>query len=176
MVISTDELELHTSIIEKFQQENPKTWAHILHNWDVIKNSLASGATATDLTALQTALTALQAELDALEIEVAAIDLTPFDPSALLAAIADLQDQIDAVVIPPFPPPFAMPDGLVDQVLTHGPGGNGDFFFADPAVGVIYAPAQTGDLIPVNEGTIDEAILPEFALDDDGRIMLIPVA
>lgn len=171
MALDTSELELSITGLEKFQKESPKTWAHILHNWDVLKRLLALVPDAFDSTALEAAIADLQAQFDALVIPEA------FDPSAILAALADLQAQINAIVIPPFPPPFVMPDGTEGQILTHGPGGNGDFFFASPEeAGIVFAPAQTGDLIPVNEGTADEAVLPEFVLDDDGKIMMIPVS
>lgn len=186
MAIDTDEIELHIASVEKFAVENPRTMAWLLHNFSVIKDGLDSGSTTTDLTALQAEvdaaellIAALQASLAALEAQVDALD-SPADISALEAAIAilqgnviDLQAQIDNL-----PPPFQMPSGSDGQILTHGPGGDGDFFFADPAdiEGLVYTLAQSGDLIPVNEGTADEAVLPEFMLDPDGKVMLIPVA
>lgn len=177
MAIETDEIELSITGIEKFQKENPKTWAHILHNWDAIKTALDSGALSTDLSSLQASIAAMQITINALQAQVDAIDTTQFDPSGLQAQIDALQAQVDAIVIPLFPPPFAMPDGTNGQILTHGPGGNGDFFFADPVDidNLIYAPAQMEDLVIVNEGTDEEQTLPVFVLDDDGRIMMIPV-
>lgn len=173
-----DEIEEYRTGQEKVDQENPGLMSWLHHNFAVIKSLLALVASATDLEALQTSVTALSSTVTALEAQIAAIEIPEeFDPSALQAAIQDLQDQIDAIVIPVVPPPFAMPDGTDGQILTHGPGGNGDFFFADAAdvEGLILVPGQTGDLIPVNEGTDDEALLPEFCLDPDGRIIMVSI-
>jgi hypothetical protein len=173
MAINTQEIELHAESLAKFAKDQPQALRWLLHNFDAIKTALDAGTSATDLSGLQAQITALQATVAALQAEVDAIPpSSSFDPSGLQAQIDNLQDQIDAIVIPVIPPPFVMPDGLDDQVLTHGPGGNGDIFFRDPAV---FAPLQSGDLIPVNEGEADEAILPEFMLDPDGKIMLVQV-
>ena len=141
MPINTNEIELSIAGYEKFQRENPQTWGHILHNWAVLKKALDSGSTQADLAALQTALAAAQAILDDLQDQIDNLIIPPpFDPTPLINAIADLQAQIDAIVIPVVPPPFAMPDGLDKQVLTHGPGGNSDFFWAEKCPPVIEVP------------------------------------
>lgn len=174
MAIQTNEIELHTESLMKFQKEQPQALRWLLHNFDAIKSALDTAGGATDIAALEAQVAALQTSLTALQAEVDAIPAaSAFDPSGLQAQIDSLQDQIDAIVIPSIPPPFAMPDGLVDQVLTHGPGGNGDIFFADPAPGIVYAPGQTGVLVTVNAGDPDESILPEFVLMPDGQIVMV---
>lgn len=69
MAISTDEIELHTPALKKFEAEHPKTLDWLLHNFSVIKDSLNTGAETTDITALQAQLAALQAQVDAIELE-----------------------------------------------------------------------------------------------------------
>lgn len=186
MPISTDEIELHTAALKKFKAEHPQTLDWLLHNFAVIKAGMDTGATEVDLTTLQAEIDAaealiavLQASLAALQAQVDALG-APADVAALEAAIAALQAAVINLQaqINNLPPPFVMPDGTDGQILTHGPGGNSDIFFADQedVVTTTYAPAQTGDLIPVNEETEDEAILPEFVLSPEGQVMLIPVS
>lgn len=178
MAISTGEIELHTAALklEQFGRDNPKTLAWLLTNFAAIVAALGSGSEAVDTTALEASILALQTQLAAMQTQIDGLDAgsetPPFDPSALVAAIADLQGQIDAIVIPPPTPPFTMPPGGTNgQILTHGTGGDGDYFWRRAFQG--YAPAQTGDVIVVNEGTDEEAELPEFLLDPDGRVMLV---
>src|SRR5262245_15022941 len=58
--------------------------------------------------------TAILAAIADLQAQIDALVIPePFDPAALIAAIQNLQDQIDAIVIPPPPPPFTLPPGGV---------------------------------------------------------------
>jgi hypothetical protein len=177
MAVETGEIELHTASLsrEKFSEENPNTLLWLLHNFSVISTALTTAATSDDVTAINDAIEAAQAAVAAIQAAIDAIVIpAPFDPSSLQAQIDALE--ADVAALPPPTPPFSYPSGTNGQVLTHGTLADEVFFAGLPtSVTAIYAPAQTGDLIPVNEGEADEAVLPEFLLTDDGVIMMVPI-
>jgi hypothetical protein len=168
VAVDTTEIELHTEALAKFGKEHPQTLQWLLHNFDAIKNVL------DDLDDQDTT------NVTNIVNQINEISLTPGPPGPQGEPGTPGTPGSEGPPGPPGPagvfvPPIPFGDGWV---LTHGPGGAFDYFWRDPGeiTTTVYAPAQTGDLIPVNEGTDDESTLPEFLLDDDGHVMMVPVA
>lgn len=168
MAVDTSEIELHTAALKKFAAEHKPTLDWLLHNFAAIKQVLddLDDQDTTNVTNITNIINE--------------ISLTPGpqgDPGPPGAASTVPGPQGDPG--PPGPPgQFVPPEPYGDGwILVHGPGGAFDYFWKDPSeITVrIYGPAQTGDLIPVNEETVDEALLPEFALGPEGQVMMIPV-
>lgn len=133
MALSTHELELSTTREEKFQQENPHTWAHILHNWDAIKTALNAAAATGDLTALQAAVANLQTQIDNIQLTPGPQgDPGPPGPASVVPGPPGPQGPAGSVNMPP--------GGVDGDVLTHGPGGDGDFFWEDRCPSVLAVP------------------------------------
>lgn len=168
MAVDTSEIELHTSKLKAFAAEHKPTLDWLLHNFDAIKKVLADldDQDTTNITEITNIINE--------------ISLTPGPQGPAGPAGADGADGGPGPTGPAGPagvfvPPEPYGDGWI---LVHGPGGAFDYFWRDPAdiTTIVYGPAQTGDLIVVNETEEYEGdLLPEFLLTDDGQVMMVPV-
>ena len=167
MAIDTGEIELYRTQLEKVDKENPGLMRWLHHNFAALKDLL--GDLAVQDTTNVTEITNI----------INTISLTPGPPGPQGDPSTVPGPEGGPGPIGPIGPQgpsgiLGLPNGTDGQVLTHGPGDNSDIFWALP-LSTIYAPAQTGELVAVNEETDEEAILPEFLLSDEGHVMMVPV-
>lgn len=168
MAVNTEEIELFRTQLEKVDKENPGLMRWLHHNFAALKKVL------DDLDDQDTT------NVTNIINQINEISLTPGpqgDPGVPGIPGEPGEPGPEGPPGPPgaFVPPEPYGDGWI---LTHGPGGAYDYFWKDPAsvVTTIFGPAQTGDLIVVNETEEYEGdLLPEFLLTDDGAIMMVPI-
>lgn len=169
MAVDTSEIELHTAALKKFAAEHKPTLDWLLHNFAAIKQVLddLDDQDTTNITNITNTIN---------EISLTPGPQGPAGPAGAAGAAGATGPEGPTGPAGVFIPPEPYGDGWI---LTHGPGGAFDYFWRDPReiTTTIYAPAQTGDLIIVNETEEYEGdLLPEFLLTDEGAVMMVPVA